>query len=62
MEKRIAMQKQRIGAMESRLAALNTFYAQLTPEQKKLFDEHAQRRGGHRGHRGHGDHGMMPGA
>jgi Spy/CpxP family protein refolding chaperone len=53
MEKRIAMQKQSIVAMESRLAALNTFYAQLTPEQKKLFDEHAQRRGGHHGHRGH---------
>jgi protein CpxP len=54
MEKRIAMQKQRIGAMEARLAALNTFYAQLTPEQKKLLDEHAQHHGGHRGHRGHG--------
>lgn len=61
MEKHIALQKQRIAVMESHLAALKTFYAQLTPEQKKLFDQHAQHHGNHGGrggHRGHGMHGM----
>ncbi|HEX9171943.1 MAG TPA: Spy/CpxP family protein refolding chaperone [Telluria sp.] len=60
LEKRIALQKQHIAVMESHLAALKTFYAQLTPEQKKLFDQHAQHHGGYGrgGHRGHGMHGM----
>jgi hypothetical protein len=61
LEKHIALQKQRIAVMESHLAALKTFYAQLTPEQKKLFDQHAQhhgKRGGRGGYRGHGMHGM----
>jgi periplasmic protein CpxP/Spy len=47
MEHRLAMHKQRTAAMEARLASLNTFYAVLTPEQKKVFDESSQRRGGH---------------
>jgi Spy/CpxP family protein refolding chaperone len=49
MEKMIAMSKQHTSMMESRLAALNTFYAVLTPEQKKVFDEQSQGRkhGGH---------------
>lgn len=59
MEKMIAMQKERTARMESRLAALNTFYAVLTPEQKKVFDEQAMR--GHGGKRGHGHHGKMHG-
>jgi protein CpxP len=49
MERQIAMQKQRTERMESRLAALNSFYSVLTPEQRKTFDEQSkQRRGGHR--------------
>lgn len=52
MEKMIAMQKERSAKMEAHLAALKTFYAQLTPEQKGLFDaaikkaHHGGRRGG----------------
>ncbi|MFD2365427.1 Spy/CpxP family protein refolding chaperone [Pseudoduganella sp. GCM10020061] len=65
MEMRIAMQKQRTARMESRLAATKAFYAQLTAEQRKTFDDamkmkrhHGKR--GHFGHRGghHGQHGM----
>lgn len=49
MERHIAMQKQRTERMESRLAALNSLYSVLTPEQRKTFDEQSQhRRGGHR--------------
>lgn len=54
MEKRLAMAKQRVDRMEARLAATATFYATLTPEQKKLFDDHGMRRGGHRHHMKHG--------
>lgn len=50
MEKRVARAKQRVEMMEARLAATSTFYATLSPEQKKLFDEHSMRRGGHRHH------------
>ena len=46
MEKRIEMARQHIATMETRLAALNTFYGVLTPEQKKVFDAHSM---GHRG-------------
>jgi Spy/CpxP family protein refolding chaperone len=42
--------------MEARLAALQPFYASLTPEQKKVFDAQRGQRRGH-GHRGH--HGMQ---
>ena len=52
MEKRIEMQKARIARMESNLAATKTFYAVLTPEQQKLFDEKAGRFG-HRRHMRH---------
>lgn len=53
MEKMIALSKERTTRMESHLAALNTFYAQLTPDQKKIFDQQTLRsswegeRGGH---------------
>lgn len=50
MEKRLAMAKQRVEMMEARMAATSTFYATLTPEQKKLFDENSMKRGGHRHH------------
>lgn len=60
MEKRQEMHKQMLAQQETRLAALKTFYAQLTPEQQKTFDaaakHHRGRFGGHRG--GHGE-GMM---
>ncbi|MES2151126.1 MAG: Spy/CpxP family protein refolding chaperone [Pseudomonadota bacterium] len=38
MEKHIAMAKEHIIKMEAHLAALNTFYATLTADQKKIFD------------------------
>ncbi|MNY77032.1 hypothetical protein D3C86_2168090 [compost metagenome] len=49
-----------LARQETRLAALKTFYAQLTPEQQKTFDEATKRRHG-RGHGGgHGrGHGAM---
>ncbi|GAB3462287.1 hypothetical protein GCM10027321_23830 [Massilia terrae] len=50
MQKMIELSKQRTARMESRLAALNTFYATLTPQQKKVFDEQTSR--------GMGGHGM----
>jgi len=65
MEKHIEMQKRRTAAMEQRLGALSSFYAVLTPEQKKTFDEKAahlqgrlKQHGGQRGgwqQRGNGD-------
>ncbi|MCD2516998.1 Spy/CpxP family protein refolding chaperone [Massilia sp. G4R7] len=55
LERQIAMQKQRTARMEARLSALNSLYAALTPEQRKVFDE--QKHGRH--HRG--GHGMMRG-
>lgn len=55
MERRIALQKARTARMEARLSALNSLYAALTPEQRKVFDEQQHRRGG----RHHGGHGKM---
>lgn len=43
--------KQRNAFMESRLGALKTFYAALTPEQQKAFDQ-ASAHGHGRGHHG----------
>ena len=57
MEQMIAMQKQRTAEMEASMPALNAFYAVLTPEQKKVFDEKAKHRRGH----GHGHHGWKGG-
>jgi protein CpxP len=45
LEKHIAMSKTRIAAMESRLAALKTFYAVLNADQKKILDESAAKMG-----------------
>jgi transketolase len=57
MQKMIDFSKQRTARMESRLAALNSFYSTLNPEQKKVFDEQTRHfMGGHGGH--HGDHGQ----
>ena len=55
LERRIALQKERTARMEARLSALNSLYAALSPEQRKVFDEQQQRRGG----RHHGGHGKM---
>jgi Spy/CpxP family protein refolding chaperone len=62
-QKMIERQKQRTVFMEQRLTALNSFYAVLSPDQKKVFDEkaarmqsHFGRHGGmHRGGQRHGD-------
>ena len=48
MAKRVEMAKERVAMMETRLGATTTFYAVLTPEQKKLFDENSKHRSGHR--------------
>ncbi|MBY4599092.1 Spy/CpxP family protein refolding chaperone [bacterium BD-1] len=51
-----ALQQERQGAMRQRGDAVKSFYAQLTPEQKKTFDAESLRHGP-RGHRGFGHHG-----
>lgn len=56
MEKQIAMHKARTAHMESRLTALNSFYAVLTPEQRKTFDAQAKQRKGGRHHHQHRAH------
>ena len=54
MQRMIEMSKQRTAMMESRLAALDSFYSVLTPQQKKVFDEQTSHgMGGH----GWGHHG-----
>ena len=42
-EKMLERQKARMAAMEQRVAALNSFYSVLSPDQKKVFDEKAAR-------------------
>lgn len=39
LDRMLAMMKERQQAMEVHVEAVKTFYAQLTPEQKKIFDE-----------------------
>ena len=51
-EKMLELQKQHQEAMSKHVAALKEFYGQLTPEQKKTFDEFAPQ--GRRGSRGAG--------
>ncbi len=41
MEKRLARMNEREARMASRLAATKTFYAALTPEQQKIFNENS---------------------
>lgn len=48
MEKQLEMAKQHIAKQESHLAALKTFYAVLSPEQQKIFDEQAKHMQHHR--------------
>lgn len=51
-DRMLELQKQHQDAMSKHVAAMKDFYAQLTPEQKKVFDEQAQM--GKRGPRGGG--------
>ena len=52
LEQVLELQKQHQDAMGKHVAAMKDFYAQLTPEQKKTFDEQTQM--GKRGPRGGG--------
>ncbi|MES2739526.1 MAG: Spy/CpxP family protein refolding chaperone [Pseudomonadota bacterium] len=49
----MTLSKARIALQESHLAALKTFYAVLTPEQKAVFDQHAWPAGHGRRHAAH---------
>ena len=60
-QKMIERQKARTAFMEQRLGALNSFYAVLTPEQKKVFDEKAARMQSHFGRHGGGHGGWQHG-
>lgn len=53
-EKRLELSKARIAHQETRLEALKTFYAALTPEQQKVFDQHSAHGKRHGHHRRHG--------
>ncbi|WEF32516.1 Spy/CpxP family protein refolding chaperone [Pseudoduganella chitinolytica] len=53
MEKRLALLRERLAKQEARLAALKTFYAVLTPEQQKTFDQATVRQGRHHGRQHH---------
>ncbi|MES2536494.1 MAG: Spy/CpxP family protein refolding chaperone [Pseudomonadota bacterium] len=53
MEHMLGKMKEREAFMATRLAALKTFYATLTPEQQKVFNESTLRHHGRKGHGGH---------
>jgi Spy/CpxP family protein refolding chaperone len=52
IDKMRALRAQHSAEMDKRAEATKTFYAALTPEQQKVFDANAMRRGGHGEHRG----------
>ncbi|MBC5782585.1 Spy/CpxP family protein refolding chaperone [Ramlibacter sp. USB13] len=52
-----ALRAERNAAMDKRMDATKTFYAQLNAEQKKTFDAESLRFLGGKGGRGHGHHG-----
>jgi protein CpxP len=54
MEKMMERSKQHQEKMQERLAALKTFYAVLTPEQQKVFDDSHAHMGDHAMQRRHG--------
>jgi periplasmic protein CpxP/Spy len=54
MAQHIDDMNQRLASMQTMQAALKDLYAVLTPEQKAIADEHAQRMGGPGARRGHG--------
>ncbi|MGZ5202256.1 MAG: Spy/CpxP family protein refolding chaperone [Telluria sp.] len=57
MRKMIELSKQRTAMMESRLAALDSFYSVLTPQQRKVFDEQTSHGMGGHGFGHHGERG-----
>lgn len=63
IERMQAMQAERQQFMNQRLDAVKAFYAQLTPEQQKVYDQQSLRRGDGYGHgpRMHGGPGMHRG-
>ncbi len=63
MEKMQALRTEREAHMNQRLEAVKKFYATLTPEQQKAFDERHQRVVRHGDRKGgqHGGHGPMHG-
>lgn len=50
MEQRLAMMKKVEANMQTRLAAMKTFYAALTPEQQKVLDDNMGKGRPHQGH------------
>ncbi|MDB5942071.1 MAG: hypothetical protein JWQ13_1637 [Ramlibacter sp.] len=48
-----ALRTERMARMDKRADATKTFYAALSPEQKRVFDEAGSRGGRHGGHHGH---------
>lgn len=50
LDQHLAMAKQHLAKMETRVAATKVFYAQLTPEQQKTFDAEAEKMHRHMGH------------
>jgi len=61
MDKMQAMKAEHDAQMNQRMQATKAFYAALTPEQQKTFDEQGHKKGGHPGGRGHGERGMNHG-
>ena len=60
MDKMQALRAEREAHMKQRVEAVKKFYATLTPEQQKTFDEQHRRMGRHDGAKGHhkgGQHG-----
>jgi periplasmic protein CpxP/Spy len=57
MQKMIELSKRRTAMMESRLAALDSFYSVLSPQQKKVFDEQTSHGMGGHGFGHHGERG-----
>lgn len=53
-DKMLELQRQHQDAMTKHVAAMKEFYGQLTPEQKKTFDENSMMPGRHGGKRGGG--------
>jgi protein CpxP len=52
-----ALRSERIAEMDRRGDATKTFYAALSPQQKKVFDDTTARRGNHHQGRSHDEHG-----
>ncbi len=63
IDKMRELRTQHMAAMDQRAEATKVFYAQLTPEQQKVFDAQTLRQGRHMGgamHGGMGGHGHGP--